>query len=151
MAKRKFKFHWGHGLMIALASFMIFIVSLIAFSGNMGEMVEDNYYEKTIHYQNDIDAEKRANQLASQPELIQQANGFLLKFYEQPESGDILFLRPNDSREDIRQPLKLDAEKEQLIHATALKDGAYEVSIRWKQNGQDYLLKQKVIWKTPSS
>jgi len=146
----KFKFTWGHGVVVALICFIVFITSLVFFAGNMGEMVEDNYYEKTVHYQDDIDAAKRANSLAQKPEIIEQANGYLIRFYEQPEGGDILFLRPNDSKEDVRQPLKLNSRMEQLVHALDLEDGEYEVSIRWKQNGQDYLLKKTIHWKTPS-
>lgn len=147
----KFKFTWGHGVVVALFCFIVFISSLIFFAGNMGEMVEENYYEKTIHYQDDIDAVKRANSLANKPEIIQQANGYLIKFYEQPESGEVFFLRSNNSKEDIKQKLKLNSRNEQLVHATDLINGDYEVSIRWKQNGEDYLLKQTVHWKAPSS
>lgn len=147
----KFKFHWGHGLMIALACFMIFIVSLVVFSGNMGEMVEEDYYEKTIHYQDDIDAQKRTNSLSKKPELIEQANGYMVRFHDLPQNGEIFFLRPNNSKNDIKYPLKLDAKRQQLIHAVDLKDGEYEVSIRWKQEGKNYLFKKTVHWKDPSS
>ncbi|MBA5628666.1 FixH family protein [Moheibacter lacus] len=147
----KFKFTWAHGLMIALGSFMIFILSLIFFAGNMGEMVEENYYEKTVHYQDEIDAAQRVKTLDKKPEIIEQANGFLIRFYDQPESGEIWFLRSNNSDEDVKQSLKLNTRKEQLVHALDLKNGEYEVSIRWKQNGQNYLLKQTVNWKAPSS
>ncbi len=147
----KFKFTWAHGLMVALGSFMIFISSLVFFAGNMGEMVEDNYYEKTVHYQDDIDAVKRTQSLNQKPELISQANGYLIRFHEQPETGEVWFLRSNNSEEDIKQPLKLNARKEQLLHAADLNDGEYEVSLRWKQNGENYLIKQTVNWKAPSS
>lgn len=147
----RFKFTWAHGLMIALGSFMVFITSLVFFAGNMGEMVEENYYEKTVHYQDDIDAAKRANSLPKKPEIIQQANGYLIRFYEQPQSGDIWFLRSNNSEEDVKQPLKLNSRKEQLIHGLDLKNGEYDVSLRWIQDGHNYLLKQKVNWKAPSS
>ncbi len=147
----KFKFTWAHGLMIALGSFMIFISSLVFFAGNMGEMVDDNYYEKTVHYQDDIDAAKRANSLDKKPEIIEQANGYLIRFYEEPQRGEVLFLRSNNSSEDVKQPLKLNSRKEQLMHATDLIKGEYDVSLRWKQDGKNYLLKQKVNWTAPSS
>lgn len=148
---KKFKFTWGHGVIVALACFMVFISSLVFFAGNMGEMVEDDYYQKTISYQDDIDAANRVNELKQKPELIFQANGILIKFYEKPETGEILFLRPNNSEEDVKHPLKLNSRNEQLIHALELVDGDYEVSIRWKQNGQDYLFKKTIHWKSPSS
>lgn len=147
----KFKFTWLHGIMIALGCFMIFISSLLFFAGSMGEMVEDNYYDKTVHYQDDINAAKRTNDLAQKPELIQQANGYLIRFHQEPQSGEIHFLRSNNSEEDVLQPIHLNSRNEQLIHATKLKDGEYEVSMRWKENGEDYLLKKTVNWKTPSS
>lgn len=147
----KFKFHWGHGLMLALASFMIFIITLILLAGNMGEMVEDNYYEKTLRFQDDIDAQKRANSLVNKPEIVKQANGFVIRFHETPQEGTILFLRSNNSENDINQPLMLNSKLEQLIHAVDLKNGNYDISIRWTQNGQNYLLKKSVIWTAPSS
>jgi len=148
---KKFKFTWGHGVIVALACFMVFISSLVFFAGNMGEMVEDDYYQKTISYQDDIDAANRVNELKQKPEFIFQANGILVKFYEQPESGTIHFLRSNNSEEDVIHPLKLNSRNEQLIHALELVDGDYEVSIRWKQNGEDYLFKKTIHWKSPSS
>jgi hemin uptake protein HemP len=147
----KFKFTWGHGIIVALACFMIFITSLVFFAGNMGEMVEDNYYEKTVVYQNDIDAAKRANEMSNQPEIVQQANGFLIRFKENPETGNIRFLRSNNSEFDVKAPLKLNNRMEQLIHSEDLEEGQYEVDIRWIQNGQDYLIKKTVNWNSPSS
>lgn len=141
------KFTWAHGLMIALGCFMIFILSLIFFAGNMGEMVTEDYYEKTIHYQDDIDAADRANTLSQKPEIIEQANGYLIKFPKKPDSGDVLFLRSNNSKEDVIKPLKLNSRNEMLIHSVDLQKGEYEVSLRWKQDDEAYLVKERVNWK----
>jgi hypothetical protein len=147
----KFKFTWGHGIMVALGCFMIFISSLIFFAGDMGEMVEDNYYEKTVVFQDDIDAAQRANALENQPQIIEQANGYLIRFSEAPQQGHIRFLRSNNSEFDVVEPLKLNNRLEQLIHATKLENGQYEVDIRWVQNGENYLIKKTVNWNSPSS
>lgn len=146
----KFKFTWGHGVVVALGSFMIFILSLIFLAGNMGEMIEDDYYEKTLKYQDDIDAARRANTMTARPEIVRQANGYLIKFNEAPQEGKVLFLRPNNSEEDIAKELKLNSRNELLISSAELKTGDYEVSIRWKQNDEDYLIKETVRWKDPS-
>lgn len=143
------KFTWGHGIMVALGCFMIFILSLIFFSGNMGEMVTEDYYEKTINYQTDIDAAKRANALAKRPEIVQQANGFMIRFPEAIQSGDVLFLRSEDSKKDVVKPLKLNSRNEMLISSVDLIHGEYEVALRWKQNNQDFLVKERVNWKVP--
>lgn len=143
------KFTWGHGIMVALGCFMIFIMSLIFFAGDMGEMVTEDYYEKTINYQDDIDAVNRANALPVIPQITQQANGFMIRFGEAVQSGEVLFLRSENSKKDIVKPLKLNAKNEMLIHSVDLINGEYEVSLRWKQNNEDYLVKERVNWKAP--
>lgn len=142
------KFTWGHGLMVALGCFMIFITSLIFFAGNMGEMVTEDYYEKTINYQDDIDAARRANALADKPAITEQANGFMITFHEFIPNGDVLFLRSDDSKKDIVKPLKLNSKNQMLIHSVDLQKGEYEVTIRWKQDNEDYLVKERVNWKS---
>lgn len=147
----KFKFTWGHGIIVALGCFMIFIVTLVILGGNMGEMVDENYYEKTIKYQDEINAASRANALSPKPEIIQQANGYLLRFHQtQPDEGTVLFMRLNNSEDDIYRPLNLNSKNEQLIHSVDLINGDYEVTLRWKQLGQDFLIKQTINWEEPS-
>lgn len=150
----KFKFTWGHGVMVALGLFMIFITTLVIIGTEryMGEMVDDDYYGKTVIYQDDINAAQRANALEPMPEVIRQANGFLLRFHNaHPDEGQAFFMRLNTSDDDVIEPIKLNSKNEQLIHAVRLKDGAYEVSLRWKEKDEDYLIKKTVRWEVPSS
>lgn len=150
----KFKFTWGHGLMVFLGCFMIFILSLVLIAGQHDsmELRDEDYYEKSVNYQGDIDAATRANSLSHKPEIVKQANGYLFQFYENvPENGEIQFMRLNNKSQDFSVPLKLDEKKEQLIHAVKLVEGSYEVSIRWKENSKDYLVKKSILWKDPSS
>lgn len=149
----KFKFTWGHGVIAILVSFMIFITTLVIVGNEnyMGEMVDEDYYEKTIKYQNDIDAAARANSLLQKPKIIEQANGYLIQFFSNtPQSGKIFFMRLNSSTQDVNIPLKLNSRGEQLIHAVNLIDGDYEAFIRWKQDGKDYLIKKTLHWQDPS-
>lgn len=60
------KFTWGHGIAIALGSFMLFILGIIFFGAQMlfpdgndnSDLVSDNYYENELAYQEVIDAKK---------------------------------------------------------------------------------------------
>ena len=140
--------------MIFLGCFMIFILTLISLIGR-GESMElrdEDYYDKAVNYQQIIDAATNANSLAHKPEIVQQANGYLIQFFENtPEKGQIQFIRLNNSEQDVTIPLKLDEEKNQLIHAVKLVDGDYEASVRWTQNNKDYYIKKTLHWKDPSS
>jgi len=145
------KFTWGHGIAVALGCFMIFISCLVFFAGNMGEMVDENYYEKTINYQDDIDAAKRANTLELKPQFVHQANGINIVFPEAIQAGEVHLLRSDNSEFDVTEPLKLNSRNEQLIHAVNLKEGEYEVRLTWENNQQDYLIKSTLKWTDPSS
>lgn len=130
---------------------MIFTSTLVILGGNMGEMIEDNYYEKTINYQDEIDAAKRANAMETPPELVMQANGINFKFPYPVEGGEILLIRSENSEHDVQVPLKLNSRNEQLINAVRLIKGEYELRLRWKYNQEDYLIKTRVKWTDPSS
>ncbi len=143
------KLNWGHGVAIALGCFMIFILSLLFFAGDTGSMVTENYYEKELHFQDEINAEKRANALKEKPEILLQANGFLVQFPSTTAadfSGDIFLLRNEDETKDVRESIKLNDRKSFLIPAVKLIDGVYEVTMGWKENNETYLVKKSIRW-----
>lgn len=143
------KFTWGHGVVVALGCFIIFILSLLYFAGETGGMVTDNYYEKELHFQDEINSEKRANALKEKPEVIVQANGFLFQFPATTStdfSGDIYLLRNEDETKDIKETIKLNDRKNFLVSSVKLKEGVYELTLNWKENNQTYLIKKSIRW-----
>ena len=66
------KFNWGHGILVALVSFIIFIVGLVVyFTQTMqnSELITDNYYQEELMYQQVIDAKNRAAALEEFPSV----------------------------------------------------------------------------------
>lgn len=147
------KLNWGHYIAIALGCFMIFILSLLFSAGDSGHaMVTEDYYEKELTFQNEIDAEKRGNALAEKPELVSQANGMILSFPEDIKDvkGEIYFMRNNDETQDIRLPLKLDGKNKMLIPSVKLNDGEYDLFLKWEKDNQEYLVKKTIQWVSQS-
>lgn len=143
------KLNWGHGVAIALGCFMIFILSLLFMAGDTGGMVTENYYEKELHFQDEINAEKRANALAEKPEVIVQANGLLFQFPATTAAdfkGDIFLMRNADETKDIKTNIRLSDRKNFLIPSVKLIDGEYELTLSWKENNQTYLIKKSIRW-----
>jgi len=143
------KLNWGHGVAIALGCFMIFILSLLYFAGDTGGMVTEDYYEKEVNFQDEIDAEKRANALEIKPEIILQANGFLFQFAPTTAkdfTGTVYLLRNDDETKDIRTSIKLNDKKNFLLPSVKLVDGVYELTLSWKENNKTYLIKKSIRW-----
>ena len=128
---------------------MIFILTLLFTAGDSGHaMVTEDYYEKELTFQDEIDAESNANALKARPEIRTQANGFVLQFPEELKDavGEIYFMRNNNESQDIRLPIKLNAKNEMLISSAKLADGEYEMFLKWKNNEQNYLIKKSIQW-----
>lgn len=143
------KLNWGHYIAIALGCFMIFILTLLFTAGDTGNaMVTDDYYEKELTFQNEINAESNANKLVNKPELRSQANGFVLAFPEEivDPKGELYLMRNNNESQDVRMPIKLNHKNEMLISSVDLVDGEYELSLKWKSENKEYLIKKSIRW-----
>lgn len=147
-------FTWGHGIVVALASFIIFILSMLFLFPNgqkNSEMVTDQYYEEELQYQSVIDAKKRADQLEEKPVYSQNTNGITIKFPESIDNSntEINFVlnRTDDQNLDIKKSVKLDAGNSFTIPAAVLKAGNYTLRLMWKKDKTDYRLDYDVIWK----
>ena len=143
------KLNWGHYIAIALGCFMIFILTLLFTATDSGHaMVTEDYYEKELTFQNEIDAEKRVNALPEKPVINMQANGLMLSFPEEiiPSEGTLYLMRNNNELDDVRMPLKLDSKNRMLVSAVKLKDGEYDLFLKWKSENKEYLLKKSVQW-----
>lgn len=147
----KFKFTWGHGVMLGLLSFIAFILTLIFLAqDSIGEPYED-YYEHSLKYQTEtIDAIKNEEILKQRPTIKLQANGILIQFPETitPQKGSVYLERGAHKYEDLEIPLTL-RNHQILIPSAKLKAGEYEMRLKWEENGVKYLKKQKIEWKAP--
>jgi hypothetical protein len=148
------KFSWGHGVVIALASFIIFILSMLFLFPNgqkNSEMVTDNYYEEELKYQDVIDAKKRADQLQEKPVYSQDKNGIKVTFPKDADNSNttvkFVLNRTDDQNLDIKKSVQLDADKSFTIPAQVLKIGNYTLRLNWTKDKTDYRLDYDVIWK----
>ena len=148
------KFTWGHGIVIALGSFMIFILSMIfIFSRNWQntEMVSDNYYEEELAYQNIIDAKNNAEALPLKPAYQQLPEGIKITFPEEikVDNSKVNFhlFRTDDGKLDVWKDLTLDANRSILIPKKILFTGSYTLKIRWEDQQKPYQLDYDLIWK----
>lgn len=147
-------FTWGHGIILALGSFIIFILSMLFLFPNRqknSEMVTEKYYEEELEYQSVIDAKKRADTIKEKPAFSQNAEGIRLTFPKNINNtnADIKFVlnRSDDQNLDVKRSEKLDANQSFLIPAKVLIKGNYTLRLMWTTNKTDYRLDYDVIWK----
>lgn len=146
----KFKFTWAHGIIVALGSFMIFIVTLLLTAGHAGDVVSEDYYEEDLSYQKVIDAKKNYNELKVKPEIVYQANGILIIFKDSlnlPKDGGQVYLeRSNNTSQDVTQQLRLNNKNEHLISSAYLNEGVYALTLNWDNNRKSYQYSEIIEW-----
>ncbi|CAA7385835.1 FixH family protein [Chryseobacterium fistulae] len=147
-------FSWGHGVVIALLAFIIFILSMLFLFPNgqkNSEMVTDNYYEEELQYQDVIDAKKRADNLQEKPIYSQDSNGIRITFPKDYDNSNttvkFVLNRTDDQNLDIKRSEQLDSKQSFLIPAKVLKLGNYTLRLNWIKDKADYRIDYDVIWK----
>lgn len=148
------KFTWGHGIALALASFIGFILYLIfifPIGKQNSDLVTENYYEDELEYQKVIDAKNNANSLAQKPFFAQLPYGIRIAFpKETVDAGQQVHFElysTNNKEKDKKQNITIDSNNSFLIPKEMLSTGSYTLKVRWKKNNIDYQVDYDIIWK----
>jgi hypothetical protein len=147
------KFNWGHGVVLALASFITFIVLMILIfphGQQNAEVVSDHYYEDELAYQDVINAKNNADLLIAKPSFSQNISGITLTFPEtiQPNDRKVSFIlfRTNDANLDVKKDLQLSADHFFTIPAKILAVGSYTLKVKWTVDKKPYQVDYDVQW-----
>lgn len=135
------KISWGTGIVIAIVIFMAITVATVIFMMNQDvDLVSEDYYEKGIKYQQQIDKESRSQNLKENVKMDWTGNMFEISFPEEYDNqsitGEILFYRPSDSKKDFKLPLSL-TNRNQVIPVSELQKGLWRVQLNWRLNNKD--------------
>ncbi|WP_196894462.1 FixH family protein [Aureivirga marina] len=145
------KFNWGTGIALALAAFIIFILSFVyrvMFNDEYNHhLVSDEYYKEELHYQEQIDKMNNANNLEENLKILQTEKGLEVVFPKEFDTnkiqGTIYLQRLSKKELDINVPIEL-MSNVLIIPKEKLLEGRYDVKIDWTYNGKGYLFKKKI-------
>ncbi len=113
------RINWGTGIVIGIIVFVVVTITMtVIFMTQDVSLVSDNYYEKSLSYQDEIDKQNRTNSLDDQVKI--NFNGevinilFPFDYLNENISGEIYFYRPSNSKLDFKMPLELNEEGNQI-------------------------------------
>ncbi|MBP7172566.1 MAG: FixH family protein [Cloacibacterium sp.] len=147
------KFTWGHGIAVALALFMGFILYLIfifPIGKQNSELVSQSYYDDELAYQQVIDAKNNVHQLSLKPQYNQTSEGIRVSFPQELKDAEKIafhLYRTNDATLDIEKEITLDTNHSFFIPSKVLSKGAYTLKLSWKKNQKNYQIDYDVEWK----
>jgi len=140
--KSKAKISWGTGILIGIIVFVVISVSMtIIFMMQDVNLVSDNYYEKSLVYQEEIDKQSRTKTLNEQVKI--NFNGEVVRilipseYLEKEISGEIFFYRPSNPKLDFVLPIHL-VDGNQIIPVKRLEKGFWRVKLNWMMDSNGY-------------
>ncbi len=151
------KFTWGHGIALALGSFIIFILYLVfifPIGKQNSDLISENYYEDEILYQKVIDAKTNADKLSQRPTYKQDEKGIHIQFPTEiiPEDRQVKFhlFRTDDATLDVEKTISLDASNTLQIPPQIMTAGSYTLKVSWVKNKVPYQIDYELLWKIRS-
>lgn len=128
------KINWGHKLVFFMILFMGFIVWLVVrISNQKVDLVDKNYYEKGVKYQDEINKYKASEGLGY---TIKNQNNQLT--FSMPGfaglSGTVFFYKPNNAGLDFQQPFSLDVDGNYVFNTSKVVKGNWQVTFEWLHN-----------------
>ena len=149
----KFKISWPAGIVIALGSFIIFILFFVYKVTFLPEydhhLVSEDYYKDELNYQQEIDQQNNADELKENVTYEKVTEGVLINFPSEFNptqiTGTISFQRLSNHKLDFEFPIKL-ITSNFLIPDENLVEGRWNIKIEWVVNGKKFLFKEKIMY-----
>lgn len=141
--------NWGNRLLAAFIVFGTGIGYLVYRSvSTRFELVDKDYYQSELRYQQVIDGNQRANQLSEPVRVAQTENGIRLQLPPEMENrsltGDVWFYCAYDEKKDKKFTLQPGPGAVQVFDAAALQPGDYTVKISWVESGNYYFSENRL-------
>ncbi len=145
------KLNWGWGIFIVLVLFIAFMVNLVYKSSQVRvDLVSENYYDKEINYQQQIDREKNSLGLVQDVQIRKNSEFveivYPLDFNGSGISGDIQFFKPDNASLDFTLDVNAAEGNRQIINTMAFKQGWWEIKINWTYQQTDYYKSEKILF-----
>lgn len=135
--------NWGVKILIAYLLFLVSVLASVFFAMNQKiELVTDNYYEKELKYQEQIDKLQRTKLLNEKTEIRLLDKHIRIKFPAIPDKNNeksfIFLYRPSDISKDLKLRVSADSLGVQLVPADKLVKGFWKIKLEWVANGMEY-------------
>lgn len=137
--------NWGKGIFIAFTAFIIFILYMVfTLMSKNTDLESEDYYQKEIAFQDEIDASINYNTLAQKIEVKQDQEFVLIQLPDtlKIENINIHFAKPNDDKSDIS--FENVNTKNFMIEKSKLNKGKYLISVDFDVEGKPHLFKNDI-------
>ncbi len=144
------KLSWGQGIALFYTVFALSMVGMVFYSRGLDHsLVEENYYQKDLQYQQVITAMKNTASLSRDILISRDKQREVIRFSFPEETaspqGSIQFYRPADKDMDFTLPINPDPDGLQEFAYSRLPKGRWTVKVNWTAAGKHFYSEQIVV------
>ncbi|MBZ0111810.1 MAG: FixH family protein [Thermoanaerobaculia bacterium] len=144
---------WPVGLVLFLCCILAGVVSFSIFAHRQAvDLVTEDYYQKEIAFQQQIERQQRTAQLEDRPEWVLdlESRTATLSFEAStiPDRGELHLYRPSSSALDLTVPVALDSNSSQRVDLAELSPGLWIAQLTWTSGSEDYYHEER--WNLPT-
>ncbi len=139
---------WGTKIILTFAVFMIGMIGMVVFVFNLQiDLVEDNYYDKEIKYQDQIDilSDTRRLEKSLDIKLTEKAVSFNFPEHETTPAGEIQFYRPSDAGKDFKLPIKTGEDHSQSVSTAEIAKGLWKIKVTWMADNKKFYSEETIF------
>jgi hypothetical protein len=138
---------WGTKIVLGMATFMLFIIAMVVYMfivHGKDALVEDDYYEKGLSYNQEYNATQNVLDHDAQP-LITIKNSQIIVQLKDSASYALKLMRPSAQKEDVAlKGNTIGNSNLILIDRKLLAKGMWTFSIQWESNKKTYFFKKDI-------
>ncbi|WP_374166599.1 FixH family protein [Arcticibacter sp. MXS-1] len=124
---------WGTKLIIAMGLFMAFIIALSArmMMSGTDDLVEKDYYEKGLSYDQDYIRKQNVERDGAAPDIVQSATRMEIRF-KTKAAGKLKFTHARNKKLDRAFILNTDDKGEVSVPLAGIERGSWRLTFEWK-------------------
>ena len=142
--------NWGHKILIVIIVFLVAMLGMVFYASmQTNEMVDENYYQKEMTYQNVINAKQNLLNVSSDNVVSQTMMEVVITLpigtFEKLEKGHIELMRNDAATKDVHQDIQAHGNNRYVIPKSDLTKGMYKARVSWASDGVEYYKEESVF------
>lgn len=139
--------NWGTKIVFGMVAFMLFIIAMVVYMFSVHDkdaLVDENYYEKGINYNQEYSAQQNVLYDSASPVVSLTKNQIIIKLKDSA-SYQLQLTRPSNVKNDIKMNGNTLSDSNLiLIDRSAMPFGLWYLEINWISNKKNYLFKTTI-------
>ena len=141
------KMNWGTKIVLGMVAFMLFIISMVVYMfsvhGN-DSLVEEDYYEKGLNYDQVYNAKENMLNDNAEPIIKINTNQIIIQLKDSA-SYSLKLMRPSKAKDDLESKGKTIGESNMiLIDKANMHSGLWFLELKWISNGKEYQFNKNI-------